>query len=89
MPNLQNAKKALRQAKTRAVENKRVKDGYKDALRAIRKALEAGETKLEEKVTTAQKALDKAVKRGVIKPNNAARKKSRMMTKVNAATSKK
>lgn len=83
MPNLQNAKKALRQANRRAEGNKVFKDAYKAALRTVRKALEAGEKDLSEKVRVAQKALDKAAKRGVIKPNAAARKLSRTMMKVN------
>lgn len=36
-------------------------------------------------VTAAISALDKAAEKGIIHPNNAARRKSRLMTKVNAA----
>ncbi len=38
-----------------------------------------------EAVTAAISALDRAAERGVIHPNNAARRKSRLMAKVNAA----
>jgi len=38
-----------------------------------------------EAVTAAIKALDKAAEKGIIHPNNAARRKSRLMTKANAA----
>src|SRR5688500_19690451 len=38
-----------------------------------------------EAVAAAISALDKAAEKGIIHPNNAARRKSRLMTKVNAA----
>ncbi len=41
----------------------------------------------EEEVIRAVAALDKAAKKGVIHPNNAARRKSRLMKKLNAAKS--
>jgi len=74
MPNLQNAKKALRQAQKRAVQNKIVKEAYKGALKAVEK----GETDLTPLLQEAQKRLDKASKRGVLKKNAAARKLSRL-----------
>lgn len=85
MPNLANAKKALRQAARRAERNLVVKQAYKKALKAVRKGIEAGEADLTEKIRLAQKSLDKAAKRGVLKPNTAARKLSRLMKKVDAA----
>lgn len=88
MPNLQNAKKALRQSKKRAERNLIVKNAYKQALKTLRKAVEAGEKDVTEKVRLAQKALGKATKRGVLKPNTASRKLSRMMKRVNAVTKK-
>lgn len=88
MPNLQNAKKALRQSKKRAARNLVVKNTYKQALKTLRKAVEAGEKDVTEKVRLAQKALGKATKRGVLKENTASRKLSRMMKRVNAVDSK-
>lgn len=85
MPNLRNAKKALRQADKRAARNLVVKEAYKKAMKAVTKALAAGEKDVTEKVRLAQKTLDKAAKRGVIKPNAAARKLSRLMKKVHTA----
>jgi len=38
-----------------------------------------------EAVTAAISALDKAAEKGILHPNNAARRKSRLMAKVNAA----
>lgn len=89
MPNLKNAKKALRQAKKRAAENLVVKRAYKTALKNVNKAIESGEKEMGDLVKTAQKKLDKAAKKGVLKKNTAARKFSRLMAKVNAVAKKK
>ncbi len=78
MPNLQNAKKALRQSQKRAVQNKIVKDAYKTAVKAVKKAVVKGEADIAPLLQEAQKRLDKASKRGVLKQNAAARKLSRL-----------
>jgi len=52
----------------------------------ISRAREAeGEDEGEEAVKRALQALDKAAKKGVIHPNNAARRKSRLMKRLNEA----
>jgi len=84
MPNLRNAKKALRQADKRAAENKVVKIAMKKAVKAAAQAIEAGEKDVAEKITFAQKKLDKAAKKGIIKKNTASRKLSRLQKRVNA-----
>ncbi|OGH72020.1 MAG: hypothetical protein A2921_01785 [Candidatus Magasanikbacteria bacterium RIFCSPLOWO2_01_FULL_43_20b] len=88
MPNLKNAKKALRRAKKRALGNAVATKIYKDAVRIIKKAVVAGETELKEKLRLAQKALDKAAKRGVIKKNTAGRRFSRLMAQINKVAKK-
>lgn len=88
MPNLQNAKKALRRAKKRAIRNLVVTKTYKTAVRTVKKAVVAGETELKEKLRLAQKALDKAAKRGVIKKNTAGRRLSRIMAQASKAVAK-
>ena len=81
MPNKANAKKALRQAIKRAALNKTRKEAFKKAIKATVKSTVVAEAK--KLATTAQQALDKAVKHGTIKKNTAARKLSRLMKKVN------
>lgn len=76
MPNKQNAKKALRQAKKREARNLVVKKAFK---KAVKDTKEATSDDFKEKVRLAQKALDKAAKKGVIKKNTASRKLSRLM----------
>lgn len=85
MPIKKAAFKALRQSKKRALRNRRVKEELKRSIRASRKLIEA--KKVEEAKTAILKSiklLDRAVSKGVIKKNTAARKKSRLMKKLNA-----
>lgn len=79
MPNLQNAKKALRVAKRKRVVNDRRRRAMKIAIKEVKK------TTTPEDLAKAYQAIDKAAKRGVIKKNTAARKKSRI-TKALQAT---
>lgn len=81
MPNKANAKKALRQMKKRAALNKIRREAFKEAIKNTAKAVSKEEAL--KMAIAAQKALGKAVKRGVIKKNTAARKLSRLMKKVN------
>jgi len=80
MPNKPNARKALRQAKKRQVWNEERKLTFK---KAIKQTLKSDKSEEQIKMARiAQKALDKAVKRGVIKKNTASRKLSRLMKKI-------
>lgn len=88
MPNLRNAKKALRQAQKRTLENNTVRRTYKKAVKEVVKAIEKGEKTLAESVRIAQKQLGKATKKGVMKKNTAARKLSRLMKKANTSIKK-
>lgn len=84
MPNKQNARKALRQAKKRTAANLIIKKNFKKAVKEV--ATEGGD--LKEKLRLAQQQLDKAAKKGVIKKNTASRKLSRLMKKTNGAAKK-
>ena len=86
MPNKQNAKKALRQAKKRTTNNLVVKKHFKLAVKEVKKGISAGEKELVEKLRLAQKALDKAAKKGVIKANTAARLLSRLSNQLKKMT---
>ena len=84
MPNLQNAKKALRQSDKRAQRNKTVKAEIHSLRVKIRKALTA--KKVDEALEIARlvgKKLDKAAQKNVCKKNTVARYKSRIMKKIN------
>jgi small subunit ribosomal protein S20 len=80
------ALKRVRQALRRRVVNRRTRSAAKTLVqRASNIALGRAEGEGPEAVTAAISALDKAAEKGIIHPNNAARRKSRLMAKVNAA----
>jgi small subunit ribosomal protein S20 len=80
------ALKRVRQELRRRVVNRRTRSAAKTLVqRATNIALSRAEGDAPEAVTAAISALDKAAEKGIIHPNNAARRKSRLMAKVNAA----
>jgi small subunit ribosomal protein S20 len=83
MPITKGAKKAHRASLRKRVFNLRRKSVMHTVVKKIQKHVASGETKeAEAMVPEAQKAIDKAAKRGVIKKNNAARKKSRLVAAI-------
>ncbi len=73
-----SAKKAIRSSERKRVFNVRRKRTLHDAVAEARKTSGAGKEKQMEALKAAYQAIDKAMKRGVIKKNTAARKKSRL-----------
>ncbi len=82
MPNLQNAKKALRVSDRKRVLNDRRRRAMKTAVKSAK--VEKTSTEL----AKAYQAIDKAAKRGVIKKNAASRKKSRLSAQIKKAQAK-
>jgi small subunit ribosomal protein S20 len=87
MANIASSKKDARRSAVRAVRNRSLKSAVKTKITRLRRALsgEAAEH-VEELATTAVSALDRAASKGVLHPNNAARRKSRLMKRLNAAS---
>ncbi|MEK7120634.1 MAG: 30S ribosomal protein S20 [Patescibacteria group bacterium] len=84
MPITKSAKKALRASKKRRESNLHRKDNMKSAFKEVERFVKEGKKKEAiEALSRAYKAIDKATKRGVIKKNTAARKKSKLSAKVN------
>ena len=84
MPNIESAKKALRQSIRRQARNAKRKTAMKDAVKEVRSLI--AEHKLEEAkklLPVAYQAIDKAAKRNVIEQNTANRKKSRLTLLLN------
>ena len=80
MPTSASGKKALRVADRKRVFNDRRRKTMKTTIKSFTKLV--GEKKVaeaEKLIPTLYKTIDKAVKNGVIKKNNAARKKSRLV----------
>ena len=74
-----SAKKAIRVAERKRVFNLRCSRAMKQSIKEVLAAHKEGDkTKARKLFTTAQKTIDKAEKRGIIKPNTANRKKSRL-----------
>ena len=88
MPNLKNAKKALKQSAKRTARNLKNKLEVKKILKETRRAIEAGEGKAEELVMATGKKLDKIAQKGYFKKNKAARLKSRLAKKLNKMAKK-
>ncbi len=79
MPITTSAKKALRSSAKKKIVNDRRTDAMKSSIKKLKKLVAEKKVKeAKEFYKTAQKAIDKAAKKGVIKPNAAARKKSRL-----------
>lgn len=75
-----SAKRAIRVSARKRVMNLRRTDAMKEGMKSLRKLSDAGKaTEAEKALASVYKAIDKAAKRGVIKKNTAARKKSRLV----------
>ncbi|AGG07110.1 MULTISPECIES: 30S ribosomal protein S20 [Dehalococcoides] len=86
MPNTKSAEKALRVADANRQENRRAKSQVKTSLTKVKKLVDAGSiNEAETAAVSAQSNLDKAAEKGIIHPKNAARRKSRLMKKLNQA----
>ncbi len=84
-----SAKKAIRSSAKKHVFNLRRQKALTDTTKALLKVLAAGDVAGAEKILpTAYKAIDKAMKRGVIKKNTAANKKSRLALAIKRAKAK-
>jgi small subunit ribosomal protein S20 len=83
MPNTASATKALRQSERRRVLNVRRKRSLRDVLKQFEKAVLAkNKAEAIKLFPLVQKALDKTAKSGLVKKNNAARRKSRLSAQI-------
>ena len=86
MPNIKSAIKRTRIIEKKTMQNNMVKSGYKTAIKKFEGAIEAGDVKIAEALfVEATKKIDQACTKGVIVNNTAARKKSSLAKKLNAA----
>ena len=86
MPNIKSAKKRVKVIEKKTLRNNMIKSGYKSAVKKFESAVEAG-NKEEAKTlfSDATRKIDQACSKGVIAKNTAARKKSSLSKKLNAA----
>ncbi|MCI5552286.1 MAG: 30S ribosomal protein S20 [Tenericutes bacterium] len=84
MPNMKNAKKAVKTSVKKKVENNNFKASMKTAIKNVEKAIASKDKAAAgEALTVAIKRIDKAASAGVITANYVARTKSRLTLKVN------
>lgn len=85
MPNMKNAKKAVKTTTKRKINNNNTyKASMKNAIKNVEKSVLAKDkTKAAEDLKVAIKKIDKAAGAGIVKPNYVARNKSRLTIKVN------
>lgn len=86
MPHIRSAIKRLRQAEKRRVRNRIYRSQARTFIKKTNQLIAAG--RLDEAREMAQQAvsaLDKAAGKGIIHRNNAARRKSRLLKRLNAA----
>ena len=86
MPNIKSAKKRVNIIEKKTLRNNMIKSGYKSAIRKFEEAIDNKNIE-EAKVLLAEatKKIDQACAKGVIVKNTAARKKSNLSKKLNAA----
>jgi small subunit ribosomal protein S20 len=84
MAHSKSAIKRIRQNVAHAERNKPYRTRAARAVRDARTAIQAGDTDAGDLVREAQSALDRAAKRNIIHPNNAARRKSRLAQQLKA-----
>ncbi len=78
MPITQSAKKAIRSSSRKKAVNDARKRAMKDVIKKIEKTVKADKASAQKMLSNAFAAIDKAAKKGVIKKNNASRKKARL-----------
>ncbi len=84
MPNIKSAKKRVLISKRREEENKVVESRMKNSIKKLEKSVKSGNKEESQKeLNVTLKNIDKALNVGLIKENNAARKKSRLTKSVN------
>ena len=80
MANIASSKKDARRSAERAVRNRSLRSSVKTKVSKVRRAVAEGTAEaLDELTATAIAGLDRAVAKGVLHRNNAARRKSRLL----------
>ena len=86
MPNTKTAREEMRKAERRRLRNKPVRSLVKTDIKKAEGLIYSGDLQSAQgAVTAAISSLDKAAEKGIIHPHNAARRKSRLVKKLNMA----
>ena len=86
MPQSKSAQNEVRASKKKQLHNKSIRSLVKTNITKAERLIFSGELEsAQSAVVVAISALDRAAEKGIIHPNNAARRKSRLMKKLNEA----
>jgi small subunit ribosomal protein S20 len=86
LPTTKTAEKEMRVANTRKARNKSIRSQTKTSVSKAEEVISSGSLEAAKaEVKTAISALDKEAEKGKVHSNNAARRKSRLMKKLNKA----
>ncbi|WP_442595050.1 30S ribosomal protein S20 [Neobacillus sp. D3-1R] len=85
MPNIKSAIKRVKTTAVKNAHNVTVKSTMRTAVKKAEAAIVTNETNAKELLNNAASKLDKAAQKGLVHKKAAARKKSRLMKKLNAA----
>jgi small subunit ribosomal protein S20 len=80
--NIKSAKKRVLVSAKKHEANRSTRSAIKTRISRVRRLVEGGEATVGADLTAAVSALDKAAEKGILHPNNAARRKSRLMRMV-------
>lgn len=85
MPNIKSAKKRVIVSENNAMRNKSVRSDLRTAIKKADAAIAINAADKAEVVKVAVKKIDAAANRGILHKNNAARKKSALVKRLNKA----
>lgn len=85
MPNIKSAKKRVLISEANYMRNKSINSALKTAIKKADAAIANNSADKAEVVKVAVKKIDQAVTKGILHKNNAARKKSKLIVRLNKA----
>ena len=86
MPVIKSAKKRVRVSEKQRLRNRSMRSLCKTNITKAEKLIQSGELEAaREAVAEAVSSLDRAAEKGILHPNNSARRKSRLLNKFNEA----
>ncbi|MFD2446127.1 30S ribosomal protein S20 [Bacillus sp. CGMCC 1.16607] len=85
MPNIKSAIKRVKTSEVKKAHNATVKSTMRTAVKKVEAAVLTNDENAKELFKNASSKLDKAAQKGLVHKKAAARKKSRLMKKLNAA----
>ena len=88
MPNIKSAQKRVKVNAVKAMQNKALKSNLKTVIKKAELATADGAADMQDSVKLAVKKIDQACAKGLMHKNCASRKKSHLVSKMNAAAAK-